>query len=113
MYFNLAIMLLLATVAAVFVAGQVRTYVAAAVREMQTRREHDRLERDLEIAGEIQQGLLPPAMPQLEHYQFAAVCRSAEQTGGDYFDWQEISRQRVVFSVGDVTGHGVGPALVT
>jgi len=113
MYFNLALMLALATGAAVFVAAQVRTYVAAAVREMQTRREHDRLKRDLEIAGEIQQGLLPPTMPQLEHYEFAAVCRPADQTGGDYFDWQEISRRRVVFSVGDVTGHGVGPALVT
>ncbi len=113
MYFNMAIMLLLATGASVFVAAQVRTYVAAAVREMQTRREHDKLKRDLEIAGEIQQGLLPPAMPQLEHYEFAAVCRPADQTGGDYFDWQELSRQRIVFSVGDVTGHGVGPALVT
>jgi hypothetical protein len=113
MYFNLALMLALATGAAVFVAAQVRTYVAAAVREMQTRREHDRLKRDLEIAGEIQHGLLPPTMPQMEQYEFAAVCRPADQAGGDYFDWQEISRQRVVFSVGDVTGHGVGPALVT
>jgi serine phosphatase RsbU (regulator of sigma subunit) len=113
MYFNLALMLALATGAAVFVAAQVRVYVVSAVSEMQTRREHDRLKRDLEIAGEIQKGLLPPSMPQLEHYEFAAVCRPADQTGGDYFDWQEMSRQRVVFSVGDVTGHGVGPALVT
>lgn len=113
MYFNLALMLTLATGAAVFVAAQVRIYVAAAVREMQTRREHDRLKRDLEIAGEIQQGLLPPTMPRLEHYQFAAVCRQADQAGGDYFDWQEISSKRVAFSLGDVTGHGVGPALVT
>ncbi|MHB1032851.1 MAG: PP2C family protein-serine/threonine phosphatase [Pirellulaceae bacterium] len=113
MYFNLSLMLALATGAAVFVAAQVRVYVAAAVREMQTRREHDRLKRDLEIAGEIQKGLLPPTMPQLEHYAFAAMCRPADQAGGDYFDWQEISRQRVVFSVGDVTGHGIGPALVT
>jgi serine phosphatase RsbU (regulator of sigma subunit) len=113
MYVNLALMLALATGAAVFTSAQIRSYVSAAVREMQTRREHDRLKRDLEVAGEIQQGLLPPAMPRLEHYDFAAVCRPAEQAGGDYFDWQEIGRQRIVFSVGDVTGHGVGPALVT
>jgi len=113
MYFNLALMLALATLASVFVAGQVRGYVAAAVREMQTRREHDRLKRDLEIAGDIQQGLLPTTMPQLNRYEFAAVCRPADQAGGDYFDWQEIGPERVVFSVGDVTGHGVGPALVT
>ncbi len=113
LYFTLAIMLVLATGASVFVAAQVRTYVEAAVREMQTRREHDRFKRDLEIAGEIQQGLLPRTMPQLEGYEFAAVCHPADQAGGDYFDWQEIGRLRVVFSVGDVTGHGVGPALVT
>jgi serine phosphatase RsbU (regulator of sigma subunit) len=113
LYFNLALMLALATGAAVFVAAQVRTYVEAAVREMQTRREHDRLKRDLEIAGDIQRGLLPPTMPQLEQYQFAAVCHPADQAGGDYFDWQEVSGQRVVFSLGDVTGHGIGPALVT
>ena len=41
------------------------------------------------------------------------MCRQADQAGGDYFDWQEISRQRIVFSVGDVAGHGVGPVLVT
>jgi len=113
MYFNLSLMLVLATLAAVFVAGQVKIYVASAVREMQTRREHDRLKHDLEIAGDIQRGLLPPSMPRLEQYQFAAVCHPADQAGGDYFDWQEISSRRVVFSLGDVTGHGVGPALVT
>ncbi len=113
MYFTLSLVLALATGATFFVAGQVQTYVAAAVRELQTRREHDRLKRDLEIAGEIQQGLLPPSMPQLDQYDFAAVCRPADQTGGDYFDWQEIGPSRVVFSLGDVTGHGVGPALVT
>jgi serine phosphatase RsbU (regulator of sigma subunit) len=113
LYINMALMLALSTLASVFVAGQVQTYVAAAVREMQTRREHDKLRRDLEIAGEVQRGLLPSTMPEIEHYQFAAVCRPADQTGGDYFDWQEISPKRVVFSVGDVTGHGVGPALVT
>ena len=52
-------------------------------------------------------------MPQLANYEFAAICRQADQAGGDYFDWQEISESRVVLSLADVTGHGVGPALVT
>jgi len=113
MYVNLVVMLGLATAAAVFVARQVEGYVSAAVREMETRRQRDRLKHDLEIASQIQQRLLPRSLPDLAGYQIAAVSRPADETGGDYYDWQEISRQRAVFSLGDVTGHGIGPALVT
>jgi serine phosphatase RsbU (regulator of sigma subunit) len=113
MYANLVVMIGLATVAAVFVARQVEGYVESAVREMETRRQRDQLKRDLEIASEIQQRLLPRAMPNLAGYDFAAVSRPADETGGDYYDWQEVSRERVVLSLADVTGHGVGPALVT
>jgi serine phosphatase RsbU (regulator of sigma subunit) len=113
MYVNLVVMLGLATAAAIFVAGQVEKYVSAAVREMETRRQRDRLKHDLEIASQIQQRLLPRSLPDLAGYQIAAVSRPADETGGDYYDWQEISRQRAVFSLGDVTGHGIGPALVT
>jgi phosphoserine phosphatase RsbU/P len=37
---------------------------------------------------------------------------SADDTGGDYFDWQTISDGRVVISLADVMGHGIGPALL-
>jgi serine phosphatase RsbU (regulator of sigma subunit) len=113
MYVNLVVMIGIAAAAAVFVARQIQGYVAEAVREMEVRRQRDRLKRDLEIASEIQQRLLPRAMPNLAGYDFAAVSRPADETGGDYYDWQEISRDRVVLSLADVTGHGVGPALVT
>jgi hypothetical protein len=113
MYVNLVVMVGIATAVAVFVARQIQGYVEAAVREMEIRRQRDQLKRDLEIASEIQQRLLPRAMPNLAGYDFAAVSRPADETGGDYYDWQEISRDRVVLSLADVTGHGVGPALVT
>jgi serine phosphatase RsbU (regulator of sigma subunit) len=106
-------MLGLATAVANFMSRQVGGYVAAAVREVEVRRQRDRLRHDLEIAREIQQRLLPNSLPDFTGYQFAAVSRPADQTGGDYYDWQEICPHRAVFSLGDVTGHGVGPALVT
>jgi serine phosphatase RsbU (regulator of sigma subunit) len=37
----------------------------------------------------------------------------ADQTGGDYFDWLELPNGNVMLTIGDVTGHGIGPALVT
>jgi serine phosphatase RsbU (regulator of sigma subunit) len=113
MYGFLTVMLALATVAAVFVSIQVRGYVDAAVREMEVRRQRDRLQRDLQIASQIQQRLLPQTMPELPGYEIAAISRPADETGGDYYDWQQVSRTRTVFSLGDVTGHGIGPALVT
>ena len=113
MYVNLALMLALAGLVAVFMTRQVRQYVLAAVREMEIHRQRDRLVRDLQIASEIQNGLLPRTIPRLKDYDLAASCRPAEQTGGDYYDWQEIGPRRVVISLADVTGHGVGPALVT
>jgi len=113
MYVSLWGMLLLAAVAAAFVAWQVREYVHAAVREVETRRQRDQFKRDLEIAGDIQRQLLPREMPSLSGYDFAAFNRPADESGGDYYDWQALGASRVVLSLGDVSGHGVGPALVT
>lgn len=113
MYVALWGMVVLASVAAAFVAWQVREYVLAAVREVETRRQRDHFKRDLEIAGDIQRQLLPREMPSVRGYDFAAFSRPADASGGDYFDWQALGAARVVLSVGDVSGHGIGPALVT
>jgi serine phosphatase RsbU (regulator of sigma subunit)/signal transduction histidine kinase len=72
-----------------------------------------RLQQDLEIARLIQQGLLPRQAPVIEGFDLAGWNQPADQTGGDYFDWQEMPGGRVAISLADVTGHGIGPALVT
>jgi serine phosphatase RsbU (regulator of sigma subunit) len=113
MYFTLTIMLAIATVVSVFMTGRIRNYVSLAVSEMDMRRQRDQMERDLDLAREIQQNLLPSTIPNLDGYDIAAHCQPADQTGGDYYDWQLIDNHRIVVSLADVTGHGVGPALVT
>jgi hypothetical protein len=113
LYVHLAAMLVIATVAVTFISTQVRNYVVGAVREVETRRVKDHMERDMQLARELQQNLLPAAMPELTGFDIAAMSRPAQQTGGDYFDWQAIDDKRVVLTLADVTGHGVGPALVT
>jgi phosphoserine phosphatase len=71
-----------------------------------------RIERDLNIAREIQQGLLPKAPPDLPGFEIAGWNRSADETGGDCFDWLSLPGGHLAISIGDATGHGIGPALV-
>lgn len=72
-----------------------------------------RLQADLETARAIQRHLLPSAPPSTPGYDIAGWSRPADQTGGDFYDWIELEGDRVLVVLGDVTGHGIGPALVT
>ena len=76
-------------------------------------RERQRLEREIAIAQEIQQALLPKAFNPLPHLQVAAVNQSCHEVGGDYFDFIELGDGRTAFMVADVAGKGLGAALVT
>ncbi len=74
--------------------------------------ERQQIEHDLDIARRIQRGLLPTAKPDLADYEIAGWSRAANATGGDYYDWQQLPDGRTLVSLADVSGHGVGPALV-
>jgi serine phosphatase RsbU (regulator of sigma subunit) len=73
----------------------------------------ERMQRDLDIARSVQQGLLPERPPKIEGFEIAGWSQPADETGGDYFDWQQLPDGRLAISLADVTGHGIGPALVT
>lgn len=75
--------------------------------------ERARLEKSLEIAAEIQAGLMPKSPPTMEGYDLFGWYRSAEHASGDFFDFVRTKGGGIAAVVGDVTGHGVGPALVT
>src|SRR3954468_12862077 len=64
------------------------------------------------VAREIQQRLFPKSAPLLEGFDIAGATYPAEATGGDYFDYLPMLNDRLGIVVGDVTGHGVGPALL-
>ena len=81
--------------------------------EAEARRETDRFKHNLSVARSIQQGLLPTARPKIAGYDIAGWNQPAEETGGDYYDWQTLGDGRMVVSIADATGHGIGPALVT
>ena len=72
----------------------------------------EKIEGDLELARRIQRSLLPSTLPNAPGYDIAGWNLAADQTGGDYFDWLELPDGRTIFTLADVTGHGVGPALI-
>jgi serine phosphatase RsbU (regulator of sigma subunit) len=107
-----AITLLVAGFVAGAVAGEIKKQAEAALGEAETKRQVERLEHDLEVARSIQQSLLPTSMPVVEGFEIAAWNQPADQTGGDYFDWQSLSDGKILVALADVTGHGIGPALL-
>jgi len=82
-------------------------------REAEARRETDRFKHNLSVARSIQQGLMPTVKPKIAGYDIAGWNQPADETGGDYYDWQTLGDGRMVVSIADATGHGIGPALVT
>ena len=72
----------------------------------------ERLEREMELAAEIQQQLLPKSMPQIDGYEVIGWNRPARQVGGDYFGFQNLGDGRLGIVLGDVTGKGMPAALL-
>ena len=107
-YVGNIVVILLAGFVAGEVARHIRGHVSAALRDA---REVEQIRGQLETARTIQQGLLPKEAPRLAGYDVAGWNRPADQTGGDYFGWQDLPDGRVAFTLADVTGHGIGAAL--
>ncbi len=107
-----AITLFLGGLVAGAVAGEIRKHVQSALREAETRQKLEAIQHDLSVARSIQQSLLPQERPRISGFDVAGWNQPADDTGGDYFDWIKLPDGRVVVSLADVTGHGIGPALL-
>jgi PAS domain S-box-containing protein len=75
--------------------------------------ERKRVEREFFVARQIQQALLPERMPSLPGFEMAADLRSAQATCGDFLGFTPTRDGSLVLTVGDVSGHGFGPAILT
>lgn len=73
--------------------------------------EKERLERELEIAADVQRTLLPAQLPQYADYGFAAYLEPARHVGGDYYDVIELDDERVALVMADVVDKSVHAAL--
>src|SRR5262249_55640447 len=70
------------------------------------------LERDLKLAHQVQMSFLPKKLPQAKGYEFFAHYESAQEIGGDYYDFIPLPDARMGIMVGDVAGKGVPAALL-
>ena len=73
--------------------------------------EKERIEKELEISGQIQKSLLPKTLPALPGYQFGALMVQAQAVGGDFYTYFKLGQSQLGLLVGDVSDKGVPAAL--
>ncbi len=88
----------------------------AFIRDITTRRRQEveirRSREEFAAAREIQSRLFPKTAPYLDGFDIAGLSRAADSTGGDLFDFLTLSDGSMGFVVADVSGHGIGSALL-
>lgn len=73
--------------------------------------EKGRMERELQMAREMQSSFLPQQVPQIEGWEFAALWEPAREVAGDYYDFIPVSEEGLGLVIADVTDKGAPAAL--
>jgi len=81
-------------------------------RLLQSELEKERMERELQIASEIQRHLIPEKIPEVEHLDISATYRPCKEVGGDFYDIIPFGQDKIIFVMADVAGKGVPGALL-
>src|SRR5687767_12184513 len=81
-------------------------------RLTESRFQQERLERELQLAMEIQQRFQPTGSPQIPGYEFQGISFPCYEIGGDYYDFIQRDDGRLVIALGDVSGKGTAAALL-
>jgi serine phosphatase RsbU (regulator of sigma subunit) len=82
-------------------------------RLVELERERERLEREINIARDIQRALLPREFHPGRFFDVTGSNQSCLEVGGDYFDLFDLGEDRTAFVLADVSGKGLGAALMT
>jgi sigma-B regulation protein RsbU (phosphoserine phosphatase) len=112
---NIALIVLVNATIGVVVGIALDTYdtmkrqIEAQYRALQ---EKEALEREMRIARDVQQRLLPSVTPRVEGLQLAGICEPAIGVGGDYFDFVSLPDERTGLVIADVSGKGIPAALL-
>jgi sigma-B regulation protein RsbU (phosphoserine phosphatase) len=89
--------------------------LAAAYEELKAAQaqiiEKEKLERELQLAAEIQMSILPRTLPRLQDFSFGAQMVPARQVGGDLYDFIPLSDDVIAIVIGDVSDKGVPAAI--
>jgi sigma-B regulation protein RsbU (phosphoserine phosphatase) len=72
----------------------------------------ERIDREIEIAREVQERLFPQQLPTLPGHSIHGACRPAQGVGGDYYDVLTLDDGTLGLAIGDVSGKGISAALL-
>jgi|GEM_PF-1753628 len=95
--------------------GKITRYLSIAKDITDLKHSEEQLEitkKEFESAKKIQQRLFPMSTPKPPGIEIAGASNPAVATGGDYFDYFALDSGDIILVIGDVTGHGFGPALL-
>jgi phosphoserine phosphatase RsbU/P len=73
--------------------------------------QRERLNREVEIAREVQERLFPQKLPAIDGIDYSGACRPALGVGGDYYDFLALPGGQLGIAIGDVSGKGIAAAL--
>jgi len=74
--------------------------------------EQERLNKEMELAGEVQKMLIPDEMPKSNLFELDSIYQPHSNIGGDYFDYIKFSEDKFVMCIADISGKGVAAALL-
>ena len=112
-FFPIATGLLLGgTALSMVIAAQARLWLQTAWDAAEGIRRRKEVERELQLASDVQRQLLPRDWPDAGVFEIAASSRPAGKLGGDFYDWMPLSGNGVLLCLADVTGHGAASAMV-
>jgi len=72
----------------------------------------ERLQRDVELAAQVQNMLVPMTLPTSDFYEIAATYLPHQSIGGDYFDFIQLDADEFIWCIADVSGKGISAALL-
>lgn len=85
----------------------------AMVKLLASQAEKASLEKEMELARQVQQAMLPPhTLDQHGAFKVAGTCLPASQCGGDWWMYRKMSNGRMLLVIGDATGHGIHSAMI-
>ncbi|MCF8266052.1 MAG: serine/threonine-protein phosphatase, partial [Melioribacteraceae bacterium] len=74
--------------------------------------EKENIKRELSVAAEIQDRIIPKTLPIIEGYELAGTNLSSKEVGGDYYDCKHLNDGRIALIIADVAGKGVPASLL-
>jgi phosphoserine phosphatase RsbU/P len=75
-------------------------------------KEKERLQSEVQIAGEVQNQLFPRSAPKMRTIELVGVCEPARMVSGDYYDYLALPDGNLAIAIGDVAGKGISAALL-